>query len=152
MFKRLVLVVLVSLIASTCYGAAIDNCVAGNYLRVTSATESSGRVLTTPPSNVTITSNTVSFNTVRTIVTFNSAISEITLVNESTASPVHISLTPTTEVDVKLQDRSTVGAFKLTAGSSITIPIQTSKIGYITSATNSGSLNYVAVSESTTRP
>ena len=155
MLKRFTLVILSLLVASVCYGAAIDNCVDGNFMKV-ATDSSSGRVLTTPPTQINVTSNTVSCSTVGLIVTFNSTIQKAVLINESTTDPIYVSFT-----GIGWDSAGTTytlptiapPAFKLPASGSLSVDISTDKIGFITGTSYTGTtLNYLVTTNSETQP
>lgn len=149
--RALALLVVFLMVSVSCFAAAIDNCVDGSRVRVTTSAESGSWIYANTNSAESVTSNSVTFGTVAMIVTFNSTVNHILLVNEDTTNTVHVTFNPDTELDVRTQDNSSKGAFKLKPSSSVSLDLNLDKIGYI-SGGNEGTLNYLATSDSSTQP
>ncbi len=137
--KRFCLVVVFLLIASVCYGAAIDFAVEGNH--ILTKRELSDK-------EVYVTSNTVSFNTVGTIVTFNTTVNKVLVINESSSEMVHVEFDGSrigwVGTTYPMPDKND---FRLQAGSSIAVDVTTGKIGFIGNRTT-GTITYIATSNS----
>jgi len=132
MFKK-ALVVLMLLFATSAYGA-------------TGATK--------------ISANTVEFSDAAEVITFNTTIRNILVINESSADKVFLTVdglgwqSDGTYLMPDVQTSSTVGAIALEAGSSVTLDINTSKIGFVgyASATSDDKVQYVVTTEFSTQP
>ena len=91
------------------------------------------------------------------VVTFNTVISKILVLNEDTTDTVHVSFTGLgwqsdgTYLNPTNASASTVGAFKLSPGSSVAVDINTNKIGFWASS-GSADMNYLATTDSGTQP
>lgn len=126
--KRLALVLIFLLTASVAHGTEVDR-----YM----------------------TANTVSFNAVSTIVTFNSVTNSILLVNESTGSTVYVTYTGigrTAKNDYVMPAihpaYTTQSVVRLEAGDSVSIDISIDKIGFLSpNAHHDGNLKFIATGD-----
>lgn len=107
---------------------------------------------------VKISSNTVAvtFGTPK-VVTFSTVINKILILNEDSDDTVHVSYdglgwqSNGTYLNPTFQTNSTVGAFKMAPNSSVSVDINTNKIGFWASS-GSANMQYLATSDTGTQP
>ena len=108
-----------------------------------------------------ISANTVEFSDTAEVITFNTVIQKILVINHSSADTVFVSVEGlgwntdrTTYTMPQVQTSSTVGAIALEAGSSVTLDINTNKIGFVgyASATSDDEVQYIVSTDSGTQP
>ena len=105
-----------------------------------------------------VSSNTVTVtHAIPVVVTFNTVINKILVLNDSGTSVVHVSFdnlgwqSDGTYLLPTFQTNSTVGAFVLDTNSSVSVDINTTKIGFWSSGAET-EVNYLATTESGTQP
>jgi len=101
-----------------------------------------------------VTNNTVTYNSVGTIVTFNTVVNKILVLNNSSTDTIGLQFDSSRigwnsdNTVYTLPHRTNI--FRLSAGSSVSLDISTDQIGYLfyEGTTGTGTLQYLATSDS----